>query len=164
MKNTLENGLNKMKLIKQKVVHLTPDDEKGNYRIPFTVDEKYKKLFITYSYYPKILEDEEKSRELIKENLIRDAGEDADKYTDYSEFMPLKNLITPTLESPEGIVGAAHRHGNEQYHEIGKEFASVGFEKCEIIEGQWCLVLNIHAVVTDSVRCEIRIEAEEETL
>lgn len=163
MKNTLVNGLTDMKLIKETETFLTYDDEKSSLRIPFTIKNGCKKLFITYSYSPKILEDEEMSRKLIKENLIRDAGDDAGEYTDYSEFMPLKNLITLSLESPLEIVGAAHRQANEQYHEIGEDFASPGFVKCQITEGQWCLVLNVHAIVTDSVRCKIKIEAEEDT-
>ena len=150
-----------MKLIKQTVTYLTPDDEKGNRFIPFVLEKDYKKLVITCCYSPKILEDEEKAVRLIKENLERDAGDDSSEYSDYSEFMPLKNLITLAVESPDGFIGSAHRQAESQRHEIGEDFASVGFVKTKITKGQWTAVLNCHAVVTDSVKYEIRIEAEE---
>ena len=152
-----------MTLIKHTVATLTPDDEKGNRFIPFVLDKDYKKLVITCSYSPKILEDEKQTERLIKENLIRDAGDDWKEYDDYSEFTPLKNLITLALESPDGFIGSAHRQANEQIHEISESFASVGFVKTKTVKGQWSAVLNCHAVVTDSVRYEIRIEAEEDT-
>lgn len=150
-----------MTLIKKTVTCLTPDDEKGNIFIPFVLERDFEKLVITCSYTPKILEDEEKTNRLIKENLIRDAGEDADEYADYSEFIPLKNLITLALESPDGFVGSAHRQAESQRHEIGEDFASVGFVKTKIKAGQWCAVLNCHAIVTDSVKYEITVEAGE---
>lgn len=153
-----------MKIVKEAVVRLTPDDEKTHRRIPFIINKDTQKIVITYSYFPKKLTDEEKSYELIKENLLRDAGEDASEYKNYSEFMPLKNLVTLSLDSPEGYRGAAHRQANEQQHIIGKDFASVGFIKGELPEGEWTLVLNAHAVVTDSVECKIKIEAEEGTV
>ena len=63
-------------ILKETVTHLRPDDEKSTRYIPFIIPEGVKRLFITYSYSPKILEDKEKSLLLIKENLIRDAGEE----------------------------------------------------------------------------------------
>ncbi len=162
MKNTSVSGLNEMTVIKNEVVKLTPENEKGNCVVSFILNKNYKKLFITYSYSPKILTDEQKTIELIKENLMRDTGENWKEYNDYSEFIPLKNLITLSVESPCGLIGAAHRQANEQRHEISEEFASHGFIKSKIIKGQWNVVLNVHAVVTDNVKCEITIEAEEE--
>lgn len=142
--------------------HLRPDDSKSNLYIPFTVPERTKKLFITYSYSPKILADKDKSYELIKENIMRDAPEDMERYTDYEEFMPLKNLVTLSLDSPVEFRGAAHRHDESQYHEIDEHFASPGFLKGKICAGEWRLSVNIHAVVTDICTCRIKIEGEAE--
>lgn len=147
-------------VLKEAQVRLTPEDEKSTHFIPFTVDKGVSKLCITYAYSPKILEDEEKSIELIKENLMRDAGEDWTEYTDYEEFMPLKNLVTLYLRSPEGFRGAAHRQADSQYHEISKTSASVGFIKGDITPGEWQLCLNVHALVTDFCICQIEIEGE----
>ena len=149
-------------LLKETETTLYPDDEKGNRYIPFTVPEGVKKLFITYSYSPKNLEDKEKSYRLIKENILRDAPEDMDRYKDYEEFLPLKNLVTLSLDSPEGFRGAAHRQDDSQHHEIGEDLTSPGFIKGEITAGQWSLCLNVHALVTDICTCRIKIEGEAE--
>ena len=148
--------------LKETETFLHPDDERSNRYIPFTVPAGTEKLFITYSYSPKNLEDEKKSFELIRENILRDAPEDIEIYTDYKKFMPLKNLVTLSLDSPSEFRGAAHRHDENQYHEIGEHFASPGFLKGKITEGQWTLSLNIHAVVTDVCSCRIKIEGEAE--
>ncbi len=147
-------------VLKQTQTHLRPDDEKSTRYIPFLVPDGVTKLIINYSYSPKILEDKEKSFELIKENLIRDAGEEWTEYTDYEEFMPLKNLVTLSLYSPEGFRGAAHRQADEQYHEISEDFASVGFLKGKISAGEWKLCLNVHALVTENCTCNVKIEGE----
>lgn len=147
-------------IIKETETYLRPLDEKSTRHIPFIVPKGTEKLFITYSYSPKILDDEEKSIQLIKENLIRDAGEDSAEYTDYNEFMPLKNLVTLSLCSPYDFRGAAHRQADNQYHEIGEDFASPGFIRGKIVEGQWDLRLNVHALVTDVCTCNIKIEGE----
>ena len=147
-------------ILKETVTHLRSEDEKSVRIIPFNVPEGINKLFITYSYAPKILVDREKSYELIKENLIRDAGDEWSEYTDYEEFMPLKNLVTLALNSPEGYCGAAHRQADSQYHEIGEAFSSPGFVRCKITEGQWDLKLHVHALITDVCTCDIKIEGE----
>lgn len=147
-------------VVKETVTYLRPDDEKSTRFIPFKVPEGVEKLCITYSYSPKILEDKEKSLLLIKDNLIRDAGEEWTEYTDYDEFLPLKNLVTLSLMSPEGYRGAAHRQADSQYHEIGEAYASPGFVRGAIAKGEWTLCLNVHALVTDVCTCNIRIEGE----
>lgn len=147
-------------ILKETQTYLRPRDEKSTRHIPFGVPEGVSKLYITYAYSPKILEDEEKSLELIKENLIRDAGEDWTEYTDYEEFLPLKNLVPLSLRSPEGFRGSAHRQADKQYHEIGEDFASPGFIRGIIPSGQWSLCLDVHALVTDVCTCSIIIEGE----
>ena len=147
-----------MKILLKKSITVTPENEKTNIFLPFTVEDSLKKLEIDYSYSPKELLDEEKNICLVKKNLQRDGFEDTG---DYSEFIPLKNLITLSLDSPEGYVGAAHRQAATQYHEISEDFASVGFDRVKIIKGEWVLALNLHAVVTDECNCEIEVRGYE---
>lgn len=151
--------MNKIKL-QEITLFLDKSDEKTSRFVPFNVPEGVEKLCITYSYTPKILENEEKSIELIKENLIRDAGDTWTEYTDYSEFMPLKNLVTLSLTDGGIFRGAAHRQADRQYHEINSTYASPGFLKGEIRSGQWVLCLDVHALVTDHCVCMIKVEGE----
>jgi len=150
-----------MKILLKKSIRVTLEDEKTNIFIPFSVPEGCGKIEIDYSYSPKDLEDEKRSRGLIKENLIRDGWDEIAEKGDYKEFMPLKNLITLSLDSPEGYVGAAHRQASQQHHEISEEFASVGFDRVKITAGEWSLALNLHAVVTDEACCEIEVRGYE---
>ena len=147
-----------MAVIFEKTVVLAPGNEKTNVPLDFFVEDDFEKLEIFYSYSPKILEDKEKSKALIEENIIRDAGENYIDYPSWEAFMPLKNLITLSLDSPSAYVGAAHRQADSQHHIISKAFSSVGFEKTEIEKGKWTLTLNVHALITDKVDCSVRIE------
>ena len=147
-----------MKILLKKSITVTPENEKTNIFLPFVVEGGFSSLTIDYSYSPKVLEDEEKSISLVKENLLRDGYEDKG---DYGQFLPLKNLITLSLDSPEGYVGAAHRQASIQHHEISEDSASVGFDRVKITKGEWVLALNLHAVVTDECRCEIEVKGYE---
>lgn len=153
--------MGKLMLLLKKTVEVTPENEKTNIPLSFTLPEGMQKLVIDYFYSPKELTDKASCEVLIKENILRDAGDEADEYTDYDEYMPLKNLITLSLSSPKGYIGAAHRQAQKQHHEISEDFASVGFDKTEITAGEWVLQLNLHAVVTDKCSCEIEVSAYE---
>lgn len=143
-------------LLDEKIV-LKKENEKTNVPLTFEVEEDFSELQITYSYSPKILEDKEKSKELIEENIRTDAGENFSDYPSWEKFMPLKNLITLSLDSPKGYMGAAHRQADNQHHIISEDFSSVGFERTEITKGQWTITLNVHALVTDKAECLIKI-------
>ena len=134
-------------------------DEKTNISFPFSVNEDTGSLKISFSYSPKILEDDERANMLIERNIIKDAGEFAGEYTDWDEYKPLKNLITVSVDDPDTYRGCAHRQDKDQIHIIREDFASRGFHKGKIQKGQWKVVLNLHGIVTESVGCRLQVEA-----
>lgn len=149
-----------MKTVLNESAVLTPWDSKRNISWYFELEDDAEFLEITYSYSPKKLEDKEKTEEKILECLLKDAPDTYEEYLPQKEsFAPLVNLITISLDSPYGYVGAAHRHANVQNHRISSDFASVGFVKTKIKKGKWRLMLNIHAVVTDecAVVAEVKV-------
>ena len=93
-------------------------DEKTNISFPFTVPEGAVSLKISFSYDPKLLEDGDRARILIENNIKKDAGDYADQYPDWKEYLPLKNLITLSLDDAKGYRGCAHRQDKEQIHII----------------------------------------------
>ncbi|NBD23850.1 hypothetical protein [Paenibacillus glycinis] len=121
------------------------------------------KLWIDFAYEPKNLEDRERSRELIAAGV--------EKYTEpaqrelvmdrWESFLPLKNLITVSVDDPARHRGAGHRHDPEQLLQLGEEEASPGFVSGELIEGLWRVTLSLHAIVTDDCRYRLRIHHEE---
>lgn len=148
-----------MKTLLEKEIVLTPENEKTNILLPFTVEEESEKLKINYSYSPKELGDCERAKELIEKNLRNDTHGDRHLYPDYKEYLPLKNLVTLSLDSPSRYIGAAHRQDKDQCHIISEKFSSVGFLKGKIEKGQWTLQLNVHALVTEECTCKVKIEA-----
>ena len=134
-------------------------DEKTNISFPFDINENVEGLKITFSYDPKILEDDERANMLIENNINKDAGEFAHEYSDWDEFKPLKNLITVSVDDPDTYRGCAHRQDKDQVHIIREDFSSRGFHKGKIQKGQWKVVLNLHGIVTESINCKLKVEA-----
>lgn len=137
-------------IIFKKEIRLTPENQKTNITFPFTLDCPAERMKITYSYAPKILADREKSIHFIEEWTKTDAR----------KYLPLKNLVTLSLDSPDGFRGSAHRHAPEQTHIISESFSSNGFLKTEIKKGEWRISLNVHAVVTEYCDCKLKVEVE----
>ena len=149
-----------MKTVLKEAAVLTPFDTKSNISWYFELEESADFLDITYSYSPKKLEDKEKTKEKIMQCLLKDAPDTYEEYLPETEkFAPLVNLVTISLDGPDGYVGAAHRHPNIQSHRISSEISSVGFMKTKIKKGKWRLMLNIHAVVTDECAVAVEIKA-----
>ena len=143
----------------QKEFQVFPENEKTNIAFPFNINENTESLKITFSYDPKVLEDDERANILIENNIKKDAGEFAGEYNNWDEFKPLKNLITVSVDDPDTYRGCAHRQDKDQVHIIREDFASRGFHKGKIQKGQWKVVLNLHGIVTESVDCRLQVEA-----
>ncbi|MDD6012404.1 MAG: hypothetical protein PUC33_06105 [Oscillospiraceae bacterium] len=148
-----------MKTLLKTQVLLGKKDEKTNMIFPFSLEKPAEKLTVDFSYSPKILQDPKAAKEKIEDCLRRDAGDYAAEYPSWETYLELKNLVTVSLDDPEGYRGCAHRHSPRQHHEIGESSASPGFLPGKIEAGPWRLVLHVHAVVTQECFCEIEIQA-----
>ncbi len=137
---------------------INPENDKSNITHSFSVPKGISKLIIEFSYSPKALEDEEAALSIIQNALEKYEI----KNRRAEEFLPVTNLVTLSLDSPEGYIGCAHRPQNVQRHEISKSASSKGFECCEIISGIWKIVLNVHCAVCDiDYRLTVQGGAEE---
>lgn len=124
---------------------INPERDKTNITHTFSVPKGISGLIIDFSYSPKALEDEDAALLIIQKALEK--YEIKNRRTE--EFLPVTNLVTVSLDSPEAYVGCAHRPQNVQRHEISKNASSKGFECCEIISGIWKIVLNVHCALCD---------------
>lgn len=149
-----------MKTVLETDVHVLPESEKKNIALPFTLEADAEQMRISYSYAPKEL-DGAAARERIEACLLKDTGEFRAEYPDYTHYLPLKNLITLSLDAPNGYRGCAHRQAPQQVHILSESFCSPGFLPGKIQKGEWRLVLNVHALVTDFCDCHIQIEVGE---
>lgn len=135
---------------------ITTANDKTNLIHKFDVPGDIAALKIKYHYSPKTLEDREKAVAIVRdcfdkydENLI---GRPAD-------YLPVKNLITLSVDSCGKYRGAAHRQADTQEHIISQDFASPGFMKGAVEEGEWDIILNVHSISCD-VDYTIEIEGE----
>ncbi len=136
---------------------ITVDNNKTNLIHRFDVPSGLKALEIIYEYSPKTLENREKAIEEVKACL--------EKYDEVCEgrpadYLPIKNLVTLSLDANGRYIGAAHRQSNKQEHIISADSSSVGFVKTEIEQGEWDIMLNVHSVSCD-VDYKIIVEGEE---
>ena len=146
-------------ILLHKEFQVFPENEKTNIAFNFNVPEATRSLKITFSYDPKVLEDNDRAKMLIENNIKKDAGEYTDQYPLWEEFLPLKNLITLSLDDTKGYRGCAHRQDKDQIHIIREDFASRGFHKGVPEAGGWKAVLNLHGIVTEKINCNLMVEA-----
>lgn len=141
-------------------LRLMPEMSSRNFYYDFYVPEGVSHIRIDYRYAPKYLQDEAVTDALIEEGLRRytlpddPAGRDALR----REARPLVNLVTLSLDGPEGYAGAAHRHDPEQIHIIGGEETSPGFDPATLKTGMWRACVSTHAVVTRECIVHLIIE------
>lgn len=133
----------------------TPSMTSGHYRFPFTIDKPCNSMTIKYKYHPKALQDNRLSAQLISDCYARYGLSASD--SDIEAELPLNNHITLSLDSPAGLVGTAHRHANDTEFIISEGFATEGFNKTQIIDGEWAIALSTHAVLSDKVFAEVEI-------
>jgi len=135
---------------------LTPEDAYTHIKLPFKVKGTFGSLIINFAYEPKTLADEQKAISLIEEGLAK-CGESIDCAR---EYLPVNNLITISLDSPQGYIGAAHRHINKQTHRISNEFADFGFIKTDILTGDWSITISTHYIASSRIAVSLEVVCE----
>lgn len=137
---------------------LNREDCNKHIKFDFTVDEGAKSLKLFFEYTPPYLEDKEKSRQMIEQAFIGYMGEIDPKRVD--NYLPLRNLLTISVSSPDGWIGTAHRHLKILDYYINEEKASRGFHPTRIIAGKWSITVSIYSVLTDYVDMQLIAEVE----
>lgn len=136
---------------------ITPVNDKTNLLHKFDVPENISSLKITYSYSPKTLENREKAAAAVRACF--------EKYNEAmqgrpADYLPVKNLVTISIDCNGRYIGAAHRQDSRQVHIIGKSGSSPGFINSEIEAGEWDIMLNAHCVCCD-IDYTVTVEGEE---
>lgn len=137
----------------------TPEQSRTHVRYTFRLDEPAGAIRIRFAYSPKRLDDEKRARELLEQSFglyvppeqLALARESLDRY------LPLMNLITLSVDDPDGYRGACHRHSPNQLLWLAEHGASPGLMKGKLGAGEWTVTLSLHAVVTES--CAYHLEA-----
>jgi hypothetical protein len=143
---------------------VTPVCSKTHISYKFYLDQTGGKLWISFAYEPKNLEDREQAKRMIFESIEKytEADQRERIQVKWESYLPLKNLITVSVDDAKGHRGAGHRHDPEQLLFLSEEGASPGLVRGTILPGMWEVTLSIHAIVTNTCRYKLQIHHEEE--
>lgn len=150
-----------MQLLAHETLTLTRRDDRTNIALPFRLGAPCRALHIDFSYAPKKLCDPAEKRRLLERcrALYSTPAEQA-RPLDPDAFADPVNLITLSLDCGARYLGCAHRQPNLQHIVIG-EPSTPGFLNGAPEPGDWRIVLNAHAIVTETVSVEVHVFAEE---
>ena len=152
-----------MDILFDRILTITPADNKTNITIPVEVPRGYAALFIRTSYDPKIVADREFARQAVEEAISRFIPAEARPvWGKWQDYMPVVNFITLSLDCEDEYVGCAHRHSPAPDHIISAAYSSPGFIRHEAAAGTWRCVLNCHAVVDAEVKYSLKVFGAEE--
>lgn len=139
--------------------NLTPLSSKTHITYQFYIPGAIDCLNIDFKYSPKTLDDRDLSRELIEEAICKyvPPAHRPVYIEQWERFFPLQNLLTLSIDDPEGFRGSAHRHPNTQQHVLSLLESSPGFFAGPIQEGIWRVTISVHCVVTPECRYHLHI-------
>ncbi|WP_240414458.1 hypothetical protein [Paenibacillus periandrae] len=124
----------------------------------FAVSDSCRKVNIDFNYSPKTLDNEALSKGIIEQSLRKyNDGNDPIMEDSWTRFLPLKNLITVSVDDPNGFRGACHRHDSEQHLFLAAGSASPGLMPGLLIQGNWSITLSLHAIVTEVCSFKLRV-------
>lgn len=141
-----------------------PEDTGRDVLFSFTCPSDVQSIFIQFSFSPGSECTEAICRQQIEDALTRyyDRYPREIQPMRAEQFMPIKNLITISLEWEGIYLGNAHRWAPEQEHLLTVEQASLGFVPPEAIEGCWTGRLHLHEIISPCCTGKLRIEGRME--
>lgn len=143
---------------------LTPKESKQQVLYTFKVEEPIDQLIIYFNYTPKQLDDLALAKTIIKAALPQFMTIEQQKVISeaYLEgFLPLKNLLTVSVDDPHAFRGSAHRQPPEQKLVLAMNSATPGFIPGPLHQGEWSIVISSHAVVTEECHYSLLVVGEE---
>lgn len=78
----------------------------------------------------------------------------------WADYLPLKNLITLSLDWNSTYLGNAHRWDNRQIHTFSDTQTPRGFHLPDELHGTWSGMLHVHEVVSAECCVELKIDVE----
>ncbi|MFD0710476.1 hypothetical protein [Paenibacillus sp. GCM10027626] len=147
-----------------KMQTLSPLDTSKHTSSKFELLRPKSKLHIEFSYSPKLLADGERAKEFMAACIDRyfEPERRAAARRHLERDTTLSNLLTVSVDAPDGYRGACHRHDSVQRLFLAAEEASPGLMKGPIGTGEWAVTISVHSVVTESCTYRLRVWADEE--
>lgn len=140
---------------------LMPEDSARHIALTANVPDGLRALRIEFSYEPKHMTDEAEGLRVLTEGARRYVPEDERAaYGDPRTWLPLSNLLSLSVDAPDGYRGCAHRHDPVQTFILGEQSASYGFEPGRVTPGTWRFVISTHAVVSSPCTARLEVTGE----
>ncbi|GAB2566756.1 CehA/McbA family metallohydrolase [Gracilibacillus alcaliphilus] len=152
-----------MAILFQTKAELTQESIHSHLTYTFYVPEGSQVLMIDFQFTPDILEDnEQKQKNIISEALSRYPQSVEPNEAGQLINSPLKNLLTLSVDDPNGFRGARHCHAPKQHVFISHEDSSPGMLNEVVQPGLWSVTVSVHAIVTDQCHYALTIKADKE--
>ena len=148
-----------MVLLEQQYVW-TPKDTAHDVPFAFVCPPEIASIRISFSFSPGMEQQDAICMPQIEAALTRyyDCYPRDIQPMDAQQFLPIKNLITLSLEREGVYLGNAHRWAPEQEHIITTEQASRGFVPPVAMEGSWTGMLHLHEIISPRCVGQLRME------
>ena len=126
----------------------------------FYVPDGVSKLHLSFQYAPDLLEDLDKARTIVASTL--EFYEGSYENESIEKYLPLRNLLTVSVDDPEQFRGACHRWASNQQLFLSHDEASPGLLNGSIQQGLWTVTISAHAIVTETCTYKLQIQGERE--
>lgn len=141
-----------MEEIVRQTLQLNETDNQTHIKLPFTLTKEYTQLVIQFTYSPQVVA-QQQARQVTLEAIgsYFPAGEQPR----ISDFLPLVNLLTLSLNYQERYLGCHHNKQPNQEIVISPEKSSFGFLTQRVLPGAWEIQLNAHCIQSHDVQAAV---------
>lgn len=115
------------------------------------------KIEVDFSYNPTKENDFENVRDIIQYHVNHYDPHLWNNQKAVEKMLPLKNLLTISIDDPNGFRGSCHRWEPETKIMIQKEHSTPGMLNREIVSGMWNIVVNCHAIITEECHLQLSV-------
>ena len=138
----------------------TPQDAQHDVPFSFTCPDETAEVRLYFTFSPGRETSEEICRPEVEKALTRyyDCYPHELQPMRTEQFLPVKNLITISLDKDGQYIGNAHRWATEQEHILTTKQASRGFTPPATLAGAWSGALHLHEIISPVCRGTLRIE------
>ena len=138
----------------------TPQDAQHDVPIAFPFPEGTTEIRLYFTYSPGKETADEICRPAVEKALTRyyDCYPHELQPMPVDKFLPVKNLVTISLDKGGQYVGNAHRWDTDQTHILTTGRASRGFTPPARVEGPWGGMLHLHEIISPVCTGTLRIE------
>lgn len=138
---------------------LSSKDNKTHICYEFEVPDRVSVLYVYFEYTPKFLEGKEACNDKIKESLEQYPHEMREQMmTKRNRFDKLPNMLSVSIDDPEGFRGNVHRHFIEDVLIIDADKSGPGILKRSIEPGDWKITISIHGIVSETVKYTLQVK------